>query len=175
MVLEFGGVRPRVHPDAILLEPVVVSGDVEIGARASLWFGSVVRGDVGPVRIGELVNIQDLCVLHESTGRTPCIIEAEVTVGHRAVIHGAHIKRRSLIGMGAVILDEAVVGEEAIVGAGALVPEGMIIPDRHLALGVPARVVRALRPEEIEALVASAQHYWEYAQKYAALKNRGPG
>ncbi len=166
MLLCFGGLSPRVDPEAILLEPVVVSGDVEIGAESSVWFGSVIRGDVGPVRIGRRVNVQDGCIVHESLGRTPCVIEDEVTVGHRAVVHGAHLKRRSLIGMGAVILDGAVVGEEAMVAAGALVPEGMVIPDRHLAVGVPARVRRPLTPEEVAYLPVSAAHYLDYARQY---------
>ena len=167
MLIEFAGITPRVSPDAILLEPVVLSGDVEVGPETSIWFGSVIRGDVGPVRIGARVNIQDGCVLHETAGRSACIVEDEVTVGHRAVVHGALLKRRCLIGMGAVILDGAVIGEEAMVGAGALVPEGMVVPDRHLAVGVPARVRRPLTPQEIAYLPASAAHYLEYALEYA--------
>lgn len=172
-MVEFAGIHPRVDSQAILLEPVVITGDVEIGAKTSVWFGSVIRGDVGAVRIGRMVNIQDGCVVHESLGRTPCVIEDEVTVGHRAVVHGARLGRRCLVGMGAVILDGAEVGEEAMVGAGALVPEGMVIPARHLAIGVPARVRRPLHPEEIAALAASAVHYHEYALQYRdALRMR---
>ncbi len=173
MLLEFAGQFPRVHPEAILLEPVVITGDVEIGPESSVWFGSVIRGDVGAVRIGWRANIQDGCVVHESLGRTPCVIEDEVTVGHRAVVHGAHLRRRCLIGMGAVILDGVVVGEEAMVGAGALVPEGLVIPDRHLAVGVPARVRRPLTPEEVAALSVSAAHYLEYARQYRSLIRPG--
>jgi len=169
MIKPYKGAVPRIHREALILEPVVITGDVEIGPEASIWFGAVVRGDVGPVSIGARTNIQDLCMLHETLGRTQCIIEDEVTVGHRAVIHGALLKRRCLVGMGAVVMDEAVVGENAMVGAGAVVPEGMHIPDGHLAMGVPAKVVRPLVDVEIEALALSAEHYVQYAKEY--LKN----
>lgn len=176
MVIEVKGLRPQISEEAIILEPVVIAGDVVIGPKSSIWFGTVIRGDVGPVRIGGLVNIQDGCVLHESAGRTPLIIEDEVTVGHRAIVHGAHLKRRCLIGMGAIVMDGAVVGEEAIVGAGALVPEGFVVPDGHLVVGVPARVKRPLSPEEKAYLSASALHYFEYGRLYLesrVLKDQG--
>lgn len=163
---DFGGRTPRIDPEALILEPCVIAGDVEIGPETSVWYGAVIRGDVGPVRIGARSNIQDNCVLHESTGRTPLVVEDEVTVGHGAILHGCHLKRRCLVGMGAVVLDEAVVGEEAMVGAGALVPEGMVIPDRHLAVGVPAKVRRPLTEAEIAALKDSADHYVEAAREY---------
>ena len=166
MILSFKGHAPRIHPEALILEPVVITGDVEIGPESSVWFHAVIRGDVGPVRIGARTNIQDGCILHESSGQTPCIIEDEVTVGHGAVIHGALLKRRCLVGMGAVILDGAVVGEGAMVGAGALVTEGMVIPDGHLAVGVPAKVRRPLSEEERQGFVASAAHYVEHAREY---------
>ncbi|MBP7127448.1 gamma carbonic anhydrase family protein [Myxococcota bacterium] len=166
MQRNFGSRSPRIDPEAMLLEPCTVAGDVEIGPGTSVWFGAVIRGDVGAVRIGARSNIQDNCVLHESTGRTPLVIEDEVTVGHGAILHGCHLKRRCLVGMGAVVLDEAVVGEEAMVGAGALVPEGMVIPDRHLAVGVPAKVRRPLTDAEIAALKESADHYVEAAREY---------
>lgn len=157
---------PRIDPEAILLTPCVVAGDVEIGPETSVWFGAVIRGDVGAVRIGARSNIQDNCVLHESIGRTPLVIEDEVTVGHGAILHGCHLKKRCLVGMGAVVLDGAVVGQEAMVGAGALVPEGMVIPDRHLAVGVPAKVRRPLTEAEVAALQESAEHYVEAAREY---------
>jgi carbonic anhydrase/acetyltransferase-like protein (isoleucine patch superfamily) len=167
MIKSFKGRAPRIHPDALILDHVVIAGDVQIGPESSVWFHATIRGDVGAVRIGARSNIQDGCVLHESTGRTPLIIEDEVTVGHNAVLHGCHLKRRCLVGMGATVLDEAVVGENAMVGAGALVPEGMIIPDGHLAVGVPAKVRRPLTDAEIAALKDSADHYVEFAKEYA--------
>ncbi len=167
---DFGDRSPRIDPEAMILEPCVIAGDVEIGPGSSVWFGAVIRGDVGAVRIGARSNIQDNCVLHESTGRTPLVIEDEVTVGHGAILHGCHLKRRCLVGMGAVVLDEAVVGEEAMVGAGALVPEGMVIPDRHLAVGVPAKVRRPLTEAEVLSLGESAEHYVSAAREYSGKK-----
>ena len=165
MILSYKGATPRIDPGAIVLEPAVVVGDVEIGKDASIWFGAVVRGDSGPVRIGARSNVQDNCVIHVTTGgRTT--IEEEVTVGHGAILHGCHLKRRCLIGMGATILDGAVVGENAMVGAGALVTGGMIIPDGHLAIGAPAKVRRPLTADEIRAQAESAAHYVEFSKGY---------
>lgn len=157
---------PSVSKDARVLEGAVVTGDVVIGPESSVWYQAVIRADVGPVRIGSRVNIQDRCVIHESNNRAGTFIEDEVTVGHGAIIHGATLKQRCLVGMGAIVLDDAVIGEEAIVGAGALVPEGMIVPPRHLALGVPARVKRPLTDEEVASLKWTADHYVQKAKDY---------
>jgi carbonic anhydrase/acetyltransferase-like protein (isoleucine patch superfamily) len=168
MIREFKGIRPKVHPDAILLDPCTVIGDVEIAAEASVWFGAVIRGDVGPVRIGARSNVQDGALLHETSDYSHCIVGEDVTIGHGAIVHGAILKDRCLIGMGAIILDNAVVGHDCLVGAGALVPEGMVIPDGHLAIGVPAKVKRPLTPEEIRSLKESAEHYVQYAKQTVA-------
>jgi gamma-carbonic anhydrase len=174
MVKSFRDQSPRIDPSARVLEPCVIAGDVVIGPDSSVWFHAVIRGDVGPIRIGARSNVQDCCVLHESTGRTPLIVEDDVTIGHGAILHGCHLKSRCLIGMGATVLDQAVVGQDAMVGAGALVPEGMVIPDGHLAVGVPAKVKRPLSEAEIATLKASAEHYVEYARVYAAAQERPP-
>ena len=166
MIKSFKGISPRINPQALILPNVVIAGDVEIGPETSVWFHATIRGDVGAVRIGARSNIQDNCVLHESTGRTPLIIGDEVTVGHGAVLHGCRLSNRCLIGMGATVLDGAVVGENCMIGAGALVPEGMIVPDGHLAVGVPAKVRRPLTEAEILTLKDSADHYVEYAKEY---------
>jgi carbonic anhydrase/acetyltransferase-like protein (isoleucine patch superfamily) len=166
MIRRFKQHTPRIDPNAVILEPCVITGDVEIGPEASVWFNAVIRGDVGAVRIGARSNIQDGCILHETTDRTQCIIAEDVTVGHGAILHGCRLERGCLIGMGAIVLDNAVVGEFAMVGAGALVPEGMEIPPRHLAVGVPAKVKRPLTEDEIKNLVYSAIHYVEYARAY---------
>jgi len=131
----------------------------------------VVRGDVNHVRIGARTNLQDLTVVHVTSGTHPTVIGDEVTVGHRVVLHGCTVERRALVGIGAIVLDGAVVGEESMVGAGALVPPGMVVPPRTLVLGSPARVKRALTGEEIEGLARSAERYVEYAARYRA----GPG
>jgi carbonic anhydrase/acetyltransferase-like protein (isoleucine patch superfamily) len=159
-------VTPRIDPEAILLEPCVVVGDVEIGAGTSVWFHAVIRGDMGSVRIGCRTSIQDCCVLHEALGGPSCIVEDDVTVGHGAILHGCLCKRGSLIGMGATVLDGAVIEEEAMVGAGAMVPPGMVVPAGHLAVGVPAKVRRPLMPGEIEHTKAAAARYVETARAH---------
>ena len=146
-------------------------GDVEIGAASSVWYGSVVRGDVHGIRIGARTNLQDLCVVHVTRGRFGAQIGDEVTVGHRAVVHGCTVEDGALIGIAAVVLDGARIGAEALVGAGALVPPGMEVPEGSLALGVPARVVRALSAEE-RAL--QRRRALEYVQTAADHAKAGP-
>jgi len=143
-----------------------VVGDVEIGHDSSVWFNTVIRGDVHFIRIGERTNIQDLSMLHVTRKTHPLIIGNEVTVGHHVTLHGCTIGNRILIGMGAIILDGAVISDDAMVGAGALITEGMIVPSFTLALGVPAKIKRALTEEEIAFLRKSAQNYVELAETY---------
>jgi carbonic anhydrase/acetyltransferase-like protein (isoleucine patch superfamily) len=169
----YGGVSPRIDPSVLLATGCVVVGDVELGAGASIWFGAVVRGDVNSIRIGARTNIQDQAVVHVTGGTHPTWIGEDVTVGHRAVLHGCTIKDRCLIGIGAIVLDGAVVGEEAIVGAGALVPPGMVVPPRSLVMGAPARVKRSLSDADIAGLRVSADHYVEYAARYRAEERAG--
>ncbi len=166
MVRPFGGKAPRVHPSAVILPTAVISGDVEIGEGSSVWFGTVVRGDVNHVRIGARTNLQDLTVVHVTGGTHPTVIGDDVTVGHRAVLHGCTVGERCLVGIGAIVLDGAVVGPDAMVGAGALVPPGMVVPPRMLVMGAPARVKRGLTDEEIAALRVSAARYVGYAAQY---------
>ena len=148
----------RIDPNAFIAQNAVVIGDVEIGSEASVWFSSVIRGDVEKIRIGARTNIQDGSVLHADPG-FPCILDEEVIVGHRCVIHGARIHKRAMIGMGAVILNGAEIGEETIIGAGALIAEGKVIPPRSLVVGVPGKVVRPLNDQEVALLELQAQHY----------------
>ncbi len=130
----------------------MVIGDVVIGADSSVWPNTVIRGDVNSIRIGARTNLQDLSVCHVDSGGWPLVLEDEITVGHRVVLHGCHIKARSLIGIGSIIMNGAVIGEESLVGAGSLVTEKTIIPPRTLALGSPAKVKRDLTPEEVVLL-----------------------
>jgi carbonic anhydrase/acetyltransferase-like protein (isoleucine patch superfamily) len=171
-VLPFRAVAPRIDPSAWLAPTAVVIGDVEIGADSSVWFGSVVRGDLHRIRIGVRTNLQDLCVVHVTRERHPTTIGDEVTVGHRAVVHGCAVEDGALIGIAAVILDGARIGEEALVGAGALVPPGMQVPAGSLVLGVPARVVRALSGEERAAQRRRAHEYVATAREYARAESR---
>ena len=162
----YDGKSPRIAPSAFLAEGSVVVGDVEIGDRSSLWFGTVVRGDVNHVRIGARTNVQDLTVVHVTSRTHPTVIGDDVTVGHRAVLHGCTIKDRCLVGIGAIVMDGAVVGPDAMVGAGALVPPGMLVPPGTLVLGAPAKVKRQLTADEIAFFRTSAASYAGYAARY---------
>ena len=146
----------------------MVTGDVELGPESSLWFGTVVRGDVNTVRIGARTNVQDGTVIHVTTRTHPTVIGDDVTIGHRAVLHGCTVHDRCLIGIGAIVLDGAVVGPDAMVGAGALVPPGAVVPPGTLVMGQPARPRRPLTPEEIAFLRTSAANYVSYAARYRA-------
>ncbi|HEX9049037.1 MAG TPA: gamma carbonic anhydrase family protein [Anaeromyxobacter sp.] len=165
-ILPYGGKAPRLAASAFLAAGSVVVGDVEIGDGSSLWFGTIVRGDVNHVRIGARTNVQDLGVVHVTSRTHPTVIGDDVTVGHRAVLHGCTIRDRCLVGIGAIVLDGAVVGPDAMVGAGALVPPGMVVPPGTLVLGAPARVKRPLTPDEIAFLRTSAANYAGYAARY---------
>jgi len=162
---------PQIHESAFIAENATVVGDVVIGPDASVWFGSVVRADVHFIRIGARTNVQDLTVMHVNHGTNPTILEEEVTVGHRAILHGCHVKRGSLIGMGAVLLDDVVVEERSFVAAGSVVSPGTVVPAGKLARGVPARVVRDLSEEEIANMKRSAESYRGLKDEY--LRQRG--
>lgn len=166
IVRPFGGKEPRLGARVFLAENVSLIGDVELGDDASIWYGTVVRGDVNFIRIGARTNVQDNCVIHVHHEHWPATIAEEVTIGHAAIVHGCTVGRGALIGMGSRVLDGAVVGEQALVGAGALVPEGMHVPPRTLAVGVPARIKRPLTPEEIARLEQSWRNYVEYKNEY---------
>ena len=164
--MPLGERRPRIDPTAWLADSAVVVGDVVIGPDASLWFHAVVRGDVERVRIGARTNVQDNATIHVTRDRWPTILGDGVTVGHNAVAHGCRVGDHCLIGIGAIVLDGAVLERECLVGAGAVVTPGMHVPAGSLVLGQPARVVRSLRPEEIERLHASATGYVERLALY---------
>ncbi len=166
MIGAYNGKKPNIDPSAFVADSAILIGDLEVGAEASIWFGSIVRADVNRIEIGEATNIQDCTVIHVTSQLWPVIIGAQVTVGHRAVLHGCTIGPRSLIGMGAIILDGADIGEYCIIGAGSLVTEGTKIPSRTLAFGSPARPVRELKDKELEDIILSARHYAEYAKIY---------
>ena len=136
----------------------IVTGDVTLGRDAGIWFGCVVRGDDAPLVIGERTNVQDLTMIHADPG-APNVIGAEVTIGHRCVLHGVRIGDGALIGMGAVLLGGSVVGEEALVAAGAVVREGFEVPSGMLVAGVPAKLIRPLTAEERKGFRASAAGY----------------
>jgi carbonic anhydrase/acetyltransferase-like protein (isoleucine patch superfamily) len=157
---------PDVDATAYIAAGAHVIGDVVVGAHTSIWFGSVVRGDVNYIRIGARTNLQDLTVVHVNSGTHPTIVEDDVTVGHRVILHGCRVKSGALIGMGAVLLDDVVVEERAFVAAGSVVSPGTVVPSGKLARGVPARVVRDLTEEELEGLREAASHYCELKDEY---------
>jgi len=162
MVRPYRTILPKLGERAWVDVSAQVVGDVELGADASVWMGSVVRGDVNRIRIGARSNVQDACVLHV-TAQHPTVLAEDVTVGHSVTLHGCTIERLCLIGIGAIVLNGAVVGEESIVAAGALVPEGMQVPPRSLVMGAPAKVKRPVTEEEREKL------RW-YSERYVGLK-----
>jgi carbonic anhydrase/acetyltransferase-like protein (isoleucine patch superfamily) len=171
MLKPYKGIWPRLHETVFVEESAQVIGDVEIGAHSSIWFNAVVRGDVHHVKIGERTNVQDNCVLHVTKDIHPLIIGSDVTIGHSVTLHGCTVKGRCLIGMGANVLDGAEIGEDSIVGAGSVVTEGTKIPPRSLVLGVPGRVARGLRDEEVAGIAKSARNYMGYTKDYVEGKD----
>jgi gamma-carbonic anhydrase len=162
----YDGVTPTLGQEVFVADTARVIGDVRIGDSSSVWYGTVVRGDVFPIRIGERVSLQDGTVVHVTTDRFATTVGDDVTVGHRAVLHGCTVGDGALIGMNAVVMDEAVVGAGAMVAAGALVTPGTVIPPGMVAMGSPARAVRPLRDTEREFLTYSARHYVDIAATY---------
>ena len=142
-----------------------LTGDIEVGELASFWFNAVVRGDVAKVTIGRRTNVQDGVVVHCDTD-FPNVIEDDVTIGHRAVVHGTHVGRGSLIGMGAVLLGRTRIGRECLVAAGAVVPPGLEVPDGMAVIGVPGKIVRPVKEEELKYMRWLTAHYVELAEKY---------
>ena len=164
-IYELDQVCPRVADSAWVADSAQVMGDVELAEDVSIWFGVVLRGDTDVIRIGPGTNIQDGSVLHADHGM-PLTVGAQVTVGHKVMLHGCTIGDGSLIGIGAVVLNGAKIGRGCIVGAGALVTEGKEFPDGSMILGSPAKAVRVLTPEQQQGLVRSAEHYVENARRF---------
>jgi carbonic anhydrase/acetyltransferase-like protein (isoleucine patch superfamily) len=167
LILPFDGVTPTLSAGAWVAPGAVVVGDVTLGVDASVWYGCVLRGDVNAIRIGRSTNVQDGAVLHVTRKRFQTEVGDEVSIGHRAVVHGCRVGDGALIGIGAIVLDGAEVGEGALVGAGAIVTPGKVIPPRTLVVGIPARVVRTLDDEEMKLQRERTVHYVELAQTHA--------
>jgi len=166
MLRPFRSIFPAVDPSAFVDSSAQVIGDVHVGAESSLWMNVVVRGDVNAIRIGARTNIQDLTMVHVMRETHPTIIGDNVTVGHSAVVHGATIEDRCLIGMGAILLNGCRIGTGSIVAAGALVPEGRVVPPGSMVMGLPATVRRALTPEEDASIQWYADNYVRYRLEY---------
>ena len=167
MFLSFGGKTPRDAGAAFVAPNATVQGDVLLQPGATVWYGAVLRGDDGTLTIGENSNVQDNAVLHCDVGGA-VTLGRNVTVGHSAAMHQRTVGDGSLIGMHATLLNHCIVGRNCIIGAGALVPEGMVIPDNSVAVGVPARVIKQVTPEQIAASLRNAAHYVEHGRLHAA-------
>jgi carbonic anhydrase/acetyltransferase-like protein (isoleucine patch superfamily) len=171
-ILPYQGRWPRIDPSVWIAPGATVVGDVEIGRDSSVWYGCVLRGDVHAIRVGARTNIQDLCVLHVTKDRFPCELGDEVTVGHRAVVHGCRVRDGALVGIGAVVLDGAELGALAWLAAGALLAPGAAIAGRMLAVGTPAKPARELRPEE---LAEQRERTLEYVRTAGRHRASGAG
>ena len=166
MILPYKNILPKVPASVFVAPGAIIIGDVEIGENASVWFNTVIRGDVHSIRIGAGTNLQDLSMLHVTRRDHPLRVGENVTVGHRVILHGCTIGSLCLIGMGSLIMDGAVVEAGCLIGAGSLVSEGTVIPAGMLAFGHPAKPRRPLTEKEKEFLAVSARNYIEDARSY---------
>ncbi len=155
---------PEIHPTVFLASGVKIVGDVKIGANSSVWYNTVIRGDVHYVKIGEMTNIQDCSMLHVTNGKYPLDIGNKVTIGHSVKLHGCTLKDLCFIGIGAIVLDGAIVETNSMVAAGAVVKPNFIVPSGKLVAGVPAKIVRDLTEEEINDFENSAIRYKKYSE-----------
>ncbi len=160
------GFTPRLGEDVFVAEGAQIIANVEIGDRSSIWFNTILRGDVMPIRIGQGTNIQDGSVLHGTFGKFACEVGDRVTIGHSVILHGCKIGTRCLIGMGSIVMDGAEIGEYSVVGAGSLVTEGKKFPPRSLIVGRPAVFKRELTEDELKFLEQSADNYLMYKTWY---------
>ena len=166
LILPFRGIHPKIASDAFIAETATVIGDVEIGAEASVWFGAVLRGDCGKIRLGPRSNVQDNSVIHVDDGHWDAIVGANVLIGHGVVLHGCTVGDGSFIGMKACVMDGAVIEPGAMVAAGALVTPGKRVKTGELWAGNPAKLLRPLRSEEQEQLTLGAKQYVGYAREF---------
>lgn len=163
---------PRVHPTAFVETSAHLIGDVELGEDASVWFASVLRGDVNAIRVGRGTNIQDGTVIHVNRRGPPTLLGDFVTVGHAARLHGCRIASHCLVGIGAIVLDGVEIGEESLVAAGSLVAPGTTVPPRSMVVGSPAQVRRAVTDQDLELIRRSAQNYIALKNDYLSAAPR---
>jgi len=163
-IFPYKNLLPKLHETVFLASGVKIIGDVEIGERSSVWYNSVIRGDIHYIKIGEDTNIQDCSMLHVTHDTHPVNIGSKVTIGHSAKLHGCTINDLCLIGIGAVLLDGSIVDEYSMVASGAVVTPGFIVPSRKLVAGVPAKIVRDLTKREISEFEITAQKYIDYTK-----------
>jgi carbonic anhydrase/acetyltransferase-like protein (isoleucine patch superfamily) len=166
LVRPFGPHLPNIAPSAFLADTAVVLGEVEVGEESSVWYGCVLRGDVGLLKLGRRTNVQDLTVVHATTDHSSTVLGDEVTVGHRALLHGCTIHDRVLVGMGSIVLDLAVLESDVVLGAGSLVPPRARLESGWLYLGNPARKVRRLTDADRSMIAVGWRSYVELARRY---------
>ena len=171
MILAHHGCTPQMDASVFVAPSADIIGEVSIGPQSSVWFQVVIRGDVNWIKIGSRTNIQDHSMLHVTRRKSPLLIGDEVTIGHRVTLHGCTVGNRVLLGMGAIVLDDAVIGDDCVIGAGALVTQKMQVPSGSLVFGSPAKVIRPLKQEELAFLRTSAQNYVGDAEEYQRLLN----
>jgi carbonic anhydrase/acetyltransferase-like protein (isoleucine patch superfamily) len=168
MMIPYNGVSPTVHASVFVAPGAYIIGNVQIGKESTVWFNAVLRGDDGPIIVGERCSIQDNSTIHLYEG-FPVIIEDDVTVGHNVILHGCKIGKRSIIGMGSTLLDNVEVGEECIIGANTLLAGGIKIPPRSLVLGSPGKVVRELTEKDLQMLQMSSEHYVQKGKEFKEI------
>jgi carbonic anhydrase/acetyltransferase-like protein (isoleucine patch superfamily) len=172
LLITYKGKSPLLDSTVFVAPGAKVIGDVQVGAESTIWFNAVLRGDEGPITIGNRCSIQDNSTIHLYED-APVVIEDEVTVGHNVILHGCKVGKRSIIGMGSTILDHAEIGEECIIGANTLIPPGKKIPPRSLVVGSPGKVVRELNEKDFEIIQLSIDSYVQKGYDYREIfKNR---
>ena len=162
------GREPRIHPEAWVAPGAVVVGSVTLGRAASVWYGSVLRADEDEIIVGAECNIQDLCCLHVDAGE-PAVLEDRVSLGHRAMVHGAYVETGALIGIGAIVLGRARIGAGSLIAAGAVIPPGTTVPAGVLVAGVPGRVIRELTDADRDSFADTASGYTERASRHRGV------
>jgi carbonic anhydrase/acetyltransferase-like protein (isoleucine patch superfamily) len=158
--------KPSVKESVFLATNSLIIGDVTIDEDSSIWFGSVLRGDMNFIKIGKKTNVQDNCTIHVTNDTSPTIIGEKVTIGHNAVVHGCKIENKCLIGINSTILDDSTIGEGSIIGAGTVIPPNTEIPKRSLVIGVPGKIVRKTTDEEYKMIIERSKHYVEFSKNY---------
>ncbi|MFD0049827.1 gamma carbonic anhydrase family protein [Actinomycetes bacterium NPDC127524] len=165
MIYSFDGTTPSIDNSVFIAPGARIIGNVTIGKDSSVWFNAVLRGDEGPISIGEKCNVQDNCTLHLYE-EFPLVLEDEVSVGHNVILHGCHVKKGALIGMGSIIMDGAVIGEGSLIGANTFIPAGKIIPPHSLVLGSPGKVARELTEQDKTIIAITIDTYFQKGRKF---------
>jgi carbonic anhydrase/acetyltransferase-like protein (isoleucine patch superfamily) len=174
MIYEFNQIKPQIDPSVFIAPDAVVIGDVHIGKNSSIWFQTIIRGDVHSIRIGENCNIQDMSLIHVTKDKFSTQIGNHVSIGHRVTLHGCTLQDNSFVGIGATVMDGAIVEEFGFVAAGALVTPGKIVPSGMMAMGAPAKIVREITPQEREMILRTSQNYSQYKEMYKSTVSFKP-